>query len=155
MELILRTGLLVLSLLPFYVCVAEPKIAENRQQVAASIFLVENGIASDVAEEYLAGRVGAGMNKVTVLGYVKKPGVYLFKEKISVIELAELAGSITLPDGRRSMQLVDILTSDGLKTINLERVAAEPPEKRATRKYYFVYGNEILYRKGLLGLVGE
>jgi hypothetical protein len=141
-----RLLMILLGALTFVTEAASQQDAPDLGQIVPSVYLIENGAAVGMTHKYIKGADVDGMAKVTLLGYVKRPGVYLFKDRITLLELLDAAGTVTLHDGSRSMKLVTVLDKGKSTVYDIERVR----ERKGPLAIY-LQGDELIYREGLLG----
>ena len=121
----------------------------------SSIYLIKDDACTSIKSDVFNAEANLeGLNKVTILGYVRRPGVYYFKGNLSIINLIHFAGDLRLDSGGRSSANISVVTSSKIRRLNLDHLnlmLLENPQTQTT-KPLLLKGDEVVYRGGLLGL---
>lgn len=112
-------------------------------QELAEVYLLQNGAVKTISHEYMRGEY-ADLQSVIILGYVEKPGIYLFKDPQPLSELLINAGTVTFPNGERSSRTVRVRIGDTKFEIDADYSVKNPD--------ITIKGGEVFYRNGLMGV---
>jgi hypothetical protein len=120
--------------------------------ITAIYRLDDVGAVEPVTRAFMAGKLPEDLKRVTVIGYVTRPGIYLFKDKASFLDLLKAAGELRLADGERSASTFVVLDGTRSRTVSYNVLMLNAEAGKATDEASFARGGEVIFRQGMLGL---
>lgn len=113
----------------------------------SSVYIVDTEGSASIFNSYMNKEVDlSGYKKVTIVGYVKNPGVYFFKGELSLLDLVKYSGDLKNDEGAFSGHILVVSSGERMLSVDLRKLNLEVSNSLDAR--ILLEGNSVVCRTG-------